>query len=71
MNNPNLDKKGIKKLYAWNWIGGGFNDVFATSKKEALKLAHAGGTLKVDMKTFRRVKKADWNKYFDAIPFFD
>ena len=32
-----------KNLYKWNWVGGGYNQVRADSKREALKRARAIG----------------------------
>ena len=64
-----------KNLYSWNWVGGGYNQVRADSKREAMKRARAigklgsGKVLKVDEKSLVRVKneKSFWNNY----PLFD
>jgi hypothetical protein len=67
-----------KNLYKWNWAGGGYNQVRANSKREAMKRARAIGRpeegssrmlLKVDEKSLVRVKneKSFWDNY----PMFD
>ncbi len=67
-----------KNLYKWNWVGGGYNQVRADSKREAMKRARAIGKpspgvsrklLKVDEKSLVRVKneKSFWDNY----PMFD
>ena len=66
-----------KNLYKWNWVGGGYNQVRADSKREALKRARAIGKptnvsrklLEVDEKSLVRVKneKSFWDNY----PMFD
>jgi len=66
-----------KNLYKWNWVGGGYNQVRADSKREAMKRARAIGRpaegssriLKVDEKSLVRVKneKSFWDNY----PLFD
>ena len=67
-----------KNLYKWNWVGGGYNQVRADSKGEAMKRARAIGrpaegsnriVLKVAEKSLVRVKneKSFWDNY----PMFD
>ena len=67
-----------KYLYSWNWVGGGYNQCRANSKREALKRARAIGrppegsnriVLKVDEKSLYRVnsEQSFWNNY----PLFD
>jgi hypothetical protein len=51
------------KLYVFNWIGGGFNDVWAINKAEAIKKAEDGLTLKVDKSTLRAVTKTQWYEW--------
>ena len=67
-----------KNLYKWNWVGGGYNQCRADSKREAMKRARAIGRpdegssrmlLKVDEKSLVRVKSEQsfWANY----PSFD
>jgi hypothetical protein len=67
-----------KSLYKWNWVGGGYNQCRADSKREAMKRARALGKpspgcdrieLKVDEKSLVLVKneKSFWDNY----PMFD
>ena len=61
------------KFYAFNWIGGGYNQVYARSKKDAIKLANehfGGGTanLRVDESS---VYKTDSKTYYANMPYFD
>jgi len=64
-----------KYLYKWNWVGGGYNQCRADSKRQALmcareigKLAN-GNKLVVDYLSLKRVKdeKSFWGNY----PMFD
>jgi len=64
-----------KYLYKWNWVGGGYNQCRADSKRQALmcareigKLAN-GKKLVVDYLSLKRVKneKSFWDNY----PMFD
>lgn len=69
---PDLDT-GRTKFYAFNWIGGGYNQVFARSKRDAIKLANehfGGGTanLRVDESS---VYKTDPKTYYDNMPSID
>lgn len=64
-----------KKLYKWNWVGGGYNQCHAVNKAQALKKAQAigaackGTKLVVNEATFVLVKDVDafWKNY----PLFD
>jgi hypothetical protein len=67
-----------KNLYKWNWVGGGYNQVRADSKREAMKRARAIGkpsegvmrkALKVDEKSLVRVKNEQ--SFWDNYPMFD
>ena len=67
-----------KYLYSWNWVGGGYNQCRANSKREALKRARAMGRpekgsrrilLKVDEKSLYRVKNEQ--SFWDNYPMFD
>jgi len=63
-----------KKLYAWGWNEGGFNQTYAFTKKEALKYGKdlgdgVGTKLTVNLATFRLVKETE--KYWDGLELFD
>jgi len=65
---------GRTRLYAFNWIGGGFNQVYARSERDAIKLANehfGGGTanLRVDEPSVRLVR--DPRAYYDNMPSID
>ena len=76
-DNPSFrnEKNGWVKHFAFNWIGGGYNDVWASSKYEAIVLANAwfgGGTadLRVNESTVREItgKEKEYNK---SLPYWD
>ena len=65
-------------LYSWNWVGGGYNQVRADSRREALRRAREIGrpseegsrvVLEVDERSLYRVRNEEgfWNNY----PMFD
>jgi hypothetical protein len=59
-----------KKLYTWNWVGGGYNQCYAHSKREARKTGNAiSPNLTISETSFRLVKDAAsfWRNY----PIFD
>ena len=67
-----------KYLYKWNWVGGGYNQCRADSKRQALMRARAMGKpspgvkrkpLVVDYLSLKRVEdeQSFWNNY----PMFD
>ena len=61
-----------KRIYRWNWIGGGYNQCYAFSKAEARKWGNSidqSGELIIDESTFQLVKdvEAFWANY----PIFD
>ena len=69
---PDLENNRTK-FYAFNWIGGGYNQVFARSRRDAIKLANehfGGGTanLRVDEPSVRRT---DPTTYYDNMPSMD
>jgi hypothetical protein len=61
------------KFYAFNWIGGGYNQVYARSKKDAIKVANehfGGGTANLRVEE-SSVYKTDSKTYYDNMPYFD
>ena len=59
-----------KKLYTWNWIGGGYNQCYAHSKREARKIGNAiSPNLTINEATFRLVK--DVAAFWCSYPIFD
>ena len=66
----NQQRKKIKKLYAWDWVGGGYNQCHAFSKREAIKLGNAMSTgLVINEASFRLVR--DEKSFWDNYPIFD
>jgi len=59
-----------KALYTWLWIGGGYNQHYAYTKKEAMKYA-AASSLKVDISSFKRNNAAQEKSYWDNFPLMD
>jgi len=75
MKNPQYpDKENNRtKFYAFDWIGGGYNGVFARSKRDAIKLAneHLGdGTANLRVRE-DSVYKTDHKTWTDNLPLFD
>jgi len=63
-----MDK--AKKLYAWSWIGGGYNQVYARTEGEARRLGNAiCDGLTIDESTFRLVR--DRAAFWKSYPVFD
>ena len=62
-----------KKMYAWNWTSGGYNDCMATSKREAIRIGNAMTTgcvkLTVNENTVRIIK--DVAAYHKSLPYWD
>lgn len=59
-----------RKLYSWNWIGGGYNQCHAFSKREARQKAkEICDTLEINEKTLKWEKNEErfWKNY----PMFD
>lgn len=63
--------KRKKILYTWLWIGGGYNQHYAFTKKEAMEYATTMCSLKVDLDTFKRCTTAQEQAYWDNFPAFD
>jgi hypothetical protein len=65
-----MPSKNEKKLYSWDWVGGGYNQCYAQNKAEARKIGNSmSKTLVIAEHSFRRVKNVAsfWNNY----PIFD
>jgi hypothetical protein len=65
-----------KNLYAWDWIGGGYNQCYAHSEAEAIAEGNSmadgkdgGLRLEINMNSFRKVE--DVNAFWDNYPLFD
>lgn len=66
-----------KNLYSWNWVGGGYNQVRADNKRQALKRAkeigkpseEGGLKLEVAQHSLKRVKNEQ--SFWDNYPMFD
>ena len=65
-----------KNLYSWNWVGGGYNQVRADSKRQALMRAReigkgSGGSkeLVVDYLSLKKVE--DEKSFWDNYPMLD
>lgn len=66
----NQQRKLTKKLYTWNWIGGGYNQCYAFSKREARKTGNAMSSgLVINESSFRLVR--DEKSFWDNYPIFD
>jgi len=56
-----------KALYIFDWVGGGYNQVLASRKAEALGIAKAIGarsSLEVNLSTFRRLSARQEQEYW-------
>lgn len=62
-----------KKLYTWNWIGGGYNQTYAHSEEEAIEHANTmSDRLKPNMATFKCCETEREEKaYWDWFPLMD
>jgi hypothetical protein len=49
--------------YLFNWIGGGFNDVWAKNKRDAINKINSNYTLEVNMSTLRKCTKTQSDKW--------
>ena len=61
-------------LYAFTWIGGGFNQVRATTKKEAVKEIEKqfkASSLKPNLKSLKRLTEKQEKEYWRSIPPLD
>jgi len=67
----------MNALYTFNWKEGGFNQVWARTKREALTVIryHFRNSLcklTPDLKSFKRLtKKADQDAYWKSLPLMD
>lgn len=59
------------KLFAWNWVGGGYNQCKAKTKIEARKIGNtmAVGVLVIEETSFKHVRNE--KKFWDNFPIFD
>ncbi len=68
-------KPAKKVLYSWNWVGGGYNQTYAFTKKEALKYAKdmqkSGTPLIVDIKSVKRHNEKSAKEFWKNYPIFD
>ena len=73
MSTTNTTKS--KPLYTFNWKSGGYNQVYARTKREALeevKRQFGRTPLEVNLKTLRRLSSpAAIKNYWDNFPLFD
>jgi len=60
-----------KALYTWNWIGGGYNQHYAYTKKEAMAYANTITSLKVNLTTVNRCTSTQETEYWNNLPYFD
>lgn len=63
-------KPKSKTLYAFTFVGGGYNQVYAYTKREAIKKAKQefnSSTLTVDESSFRRIPAKEVNSYYSGI----
>ena len=77
MKNPSFknEELGWTRHFAFNWIGGGYNDVWASNKYEAIVLANAwfgGGTasLRVNESSVRDITDCE-EEYNKSLPLWD
>jgi len=59
-----------KNLYAFTFVGGGYNQVYAHSKREAINQAKQdfnSSTLTVDESSFRRIPAKEVHSYYREI----
>ena len=77
MPNPSFknEERGWVRHFAFNWIGGGYNDVWASNKYEAIILANAwygGGkaNLRVNEATVRDITGNE-KEYEASLPLWD
>lgn len=65
-----------KYLYKWNWVGGGYNQCRADSKRQALFCAReigegSGGSKKLVVDYLSLKKVEDEKSFWDNYPMFD
>jgi len=68
---PTTNKKPAKKkLYSWDWVGGGYNQCHAVSKRQARKIGNAmTPNLVINEASFRLVR--DTQSFWKHYPRFD
>jgi hypothetical protein len=62
----NKQRQKTKKLYAWDWVGGGYNQCHAFTRAEAWKIGNSMAPgLVINDSTFRLVRdeKSFWDNY--------
>lgn len=75
MKNPSFrhEDLGWVRHYAFDWIGGGYNDVWASNKYEAIVLANAwygDSGLRVNEATIRDITDCE-EEYNKSLPLWD
>ena len=61
-----------QNLYVWNWVGGGYNQTYATTKEAALEKAKAIWSVGVvNMATFRCMNENEERAYWKNFPVGD
>ena len=74
-DNPSFrnEKNGWVRHFAFNWVGGGYNDVWASNKYEAILLANtwfSQSGLRVNESTVRDITGEE-NEYNKSLPYWD
>ena len=59
---PVVESKTGKVLWLFNWVSGGFNDIFAHTKEEAIAEVAANNTLAADPGSFRQATNKTWQE---------
>jgi hypothetical protein len=67
---------GRTKLYSFNWVGGGYNQVFAKGKKDAKRIAEAWFNSNVDhdpltVQLSSVMYQRNPTNYYNSLPLFD
>ena len=75
IKNPSFPdaSSGRTKFYSFNWIGGGYNQVYARNKKDAIEIANAwfgDGPAKLRVRP-DSVYETDARTYYNNLPYFD
>ena len=60
-----------KKLYTWNWIGGGYNQHYAHTEEEVLEYIEKNHSLKPNLSTLKCCDEAAEKAYWDWFPLMD
>ena len=64
----------MKKLYVWNWVGEGYNQCYAESPQEAIRIAENElwpNKGKVDRRTLKGLTDEQEKEYWKNFPLFD